>query len=185
MKAPSASKLCPTCWNDMRRTPEGWVCTRHGLVKAVSERGAKPKQSDRKPSSSKPLLPRETQQTKRIAMRQDEILARNSAGESLAAIAEDLWKDLGYKNPDICASKISHFLSRRGLRPAIHRSGPPQGSMPTSRFTLERLTELRTAISSGVPVWAFAGVHWEEWGFTSRRSCDSLLRKWLREGVGR
>jgi hypothetical protein len=186
------SKLCPTCWNDMRWTAEGYVCPRHGLVEARPERVLHPRTTSAgvsRPASVKrekrtrakvQTAPRQTSQTDRLVARREEIIARNHAGESISAIAAALWQELGYASAHVCASKISHFLSRRGLHAAERRPGPPPGATAAQRFTPERLSELREALVAGSSVWAFAGAHWQEWGFSSRASCDSLLRKWMR-----
>lgn len=177
-------KLCPTCWNDMRPTKEGYVCPRHGLVETRVEprtmRTTPTKRAKCPRAIRAPRPPRQPNQTDRLIEKRDEIIARNHAGESIKAISIALWQDLGYASPDVCASKISHFLGRRGLRAAEHRPGPSPGTVAEQRFTVERLAELRAALDDGASVWSFAGSHWQNWGFRSRSSCDSLLRKWLR-----
>jgi hypothetical protein len=183
------SKLCPTCWNDMRLTTDGYVCPRHGLIETrpappvVERRASSHAPSVKRERHPRPKVarpPRQPSQTDRLIAMRDKIIARNHAGESIAAIALDLWQELGYANAYVCANKISLHLSSRGISPAARRPGPPPGAVAVQRFTPERLTQLRAALADGASVWAFAGAHWQEWGFPSRSSCDSLLRKWLR-----
>lgn len=184
-------KLCPTCWHEMRSTDEGYVCPKHGLAETRPERvlnlgaGSSTASKSRGPRAVRRTravrTTRAPNQTDRLNEKLDEIVARNQAGESLASIAADLWRELGYKSAPVCASKISRFLSRKNVAVASSRSGPPPGTKTTQRFTVERFAELTAAVAAGEPVGAFAGRRWEEWGFASRSSCDSLLRKWLRK----
>lgn len=185
-------KPCPTCYAPMRPTVDGFECVKHGApphaVIAASERPYKETRPykerikrPRTPRAARPSRPRQpSEQTERLTAMQETIVARNTAGESIATIAHDLWQELGYTNAYVCASKISHFFKRRGIEPAAVKPGPPPGTRPLSHFSEERLAEVRSALSAGTTVWAFAGLHWQAWGFRSRSSCDSLIRKWLR-----
>lgn len=171
----------------MRMTTEGFACERHGVVAASTAEASarlapvRAPRTPRAPRAPRMARPRPvSSQTQRLIATQETIVARNQAGESISSIAADLWHSLGYKNAYVCASKISRFLQLRGVEVAAARSGPAAGSQATPRFTSERFAEIEAALSAGETVWAFAGARWEEWGFTSRSSCDSLIRKWLR-----
>lgn len=192
----------------MRFEEQVWACERHGVAaagrldaafvpKEQRARAHKPKPRAAavlvaprreptrpvvrtEPQKARTAPRRVTTQTTRLLAMQSEIVARNEAGESLAKIADDLWEELGYASHHVCASKISRFLKVNGVPAAAVRSGPSPGSRPAARFTEERYTEVRAALESGENTWGFAGRRWQEWGFSSRSSCDSLIRKWIR-----
>jgi hypothetical protein len=163
----------------MRETPNGWACDRHGAPEPDRPQRASvtPLARPSRPKRTPPA--RVSTQTQRLKELQSVIVARNQEGESLATIAADLWQQLGYANEYVAASKISRFLRLRGV-PVVPRNGPPPGTQPRQRFSEERLAEVRAALAAGVTVWAFAGAHWQEWGFRSRVACDSVIRGWLR-----
>jgi hypothetical protein len=187
-KAPREPKPCPRCYAPMRMTATGYACDKHGAPptdppprreRVTRERTSQPRPS-RPKRISQPKSGDATTQTRRLVERKSEIIERNQSGESLFAIASSLWHELGYKNEYVCASKLSRFLKLRGVEVADAQVGPAPGSRATPRFTEERLAEVRDALASGATVWAIAGLRWQEWGFNSRGSCDSLIRKWLR-----
>lgn len=182
-------KPCPRCYAPMRLTTTGYECERHGApppdrsgpIRAHAERTASNHRHSPRISRPRMAKPRPvSSQTQQLNAMRETILSRNQAGESIAAIARDLWQELGYASWHVAASKISAFLKLRGLDVAPTKSGPHPGAQPKTRFTEERLVEVRAALGVGETVWSFADSHWEAWGFTSRSACDSLIRKWLR-----
>ena len=180
-------KPCPRCYAPMLATASGFECERHGIPppeRPIHVRREPLVSGPRTPRT--PRAPRQTKprpvspQTQRLIDMRETIIDRNKRGEPIAAIARDLWQELGYADAHVASSKISVFLSKVGIGAAPVRAGPQPGAQPASRFTEERLSEVEAALSAGENVWAFAGKNWQAWGFSTRSSCDSLIRKWLR-----
>lgn len=181
---PKQPKPCPRCYAPMRPIGSHFECERHGRPQETTAPTVrKPTKPARQRTKQRPQRPREVHvpvQTRRLKERRNEIVQRNQAGESVATIAVDLWRDLGYADQYVCASKIGRFLKIEGTPVAAARTGPAPGSVSARRFSPERLHEVRAALADGSSVWAIAGERWEAWGFTNRSACDSLIRKWLR-----
>lgn len=86
LKSREQPKLCPTCWNVMRQVGNRWECPKHGAPGPTPI--DQPRRRDR----------RARPQFDRIERLGPSIVERNQAGESVAAIAESVWQELGYAN---------------------------------------------------------------------------------------